>query len=578
VNGSHLRAFFWLRWRLFVNQLRRGGIANVVILSILAALAVLAALGMLIGGFLAGLFLLPTAQPLIHLVVWDVLAVVFLFWWGIGVLTDLQRSEALALDKFLHLPVSLKGAFLINYLSSLFSLSTCIFVPGMAGLTLGLVVGDGAAHVLLLPLVGAFLLMVTALTYQFQGWLASLMANKRRRQTIIVLLTMSMILFCQLPNLINVLRPWEDIRPWDEHAGKAPPTKEEANEKELALERAIYVGNIILPPGWLPLGAMGLVNDNALPALLGTLGMGLIGGASLWRAYRTTVRYYTGQGSSIVRPAPAAPQNLDKTPAYFFEKKLPWVSEPAAAIALASFRSLLRAPEAKMMLLSPILLIIIFGSMFVTRAMDPPEMLRSLIPFGAMAMVLFSMVAMVGNQFGFDRNGFRVYVLCPARRSDILLGKNLAIAPLALGMGGVLALFLAVFYPMGVEYLLAAPAQLLSMFMVFCMMANWLSIISPMAIRPGSLKAAQPKGLAILLSLAFMFLFPAALAPTLLPWAIEVLVQSRGLLTGVPICLVLTLLECAGIGLLYRLVLGWQGDVLQRREQKILDLVTVKSE
>ena len=57
------------------------------------------------------------------LYVWDGLVVAFLFFWLIGLLTDLQRSEALSLDKFLHLPVSLAGVFCINYLSSLLSLS-----------------------------------------------------------------------------------------------------------------------------------------------------------------------------------------------------------------------------------------------------------------------------------------------------------------------------------------------------------------------------------------------------------------------------------------------------------------------
>ena len=93
--------------------------------------------------------------------------------------------------------MSIKGAFLINYLSSLVSLNMVVFLPAMVGLSLGLAFGRGPAMLILLPLVGAFLLMVTALTYQFQGWLASLMVNQRRRRTIIVLVTMAFVLLCQ---------------------------------------------------------------------------------------------------------------------------------------------------------------------------------------------------------------------------------------------------------------------------------------------------------------------------------------------------------------------------------------------
>ena len=256
------------------------------------------------------------------------------------------------------------------------------------------------------------------------------------------------------------------------------------------------------------------------------------------------------------------------------------MSEPAAAVALASFRSLLRAPEAKMMILSPLIMVVVFGSMFLslTLRMNPPdEPSAPLLPFAAMAMVLFSMVALVGNQFGFDRDGFRAYVLCPANRRDILLGKNLAIAPLALGLGMVLTMVLAVVYPMRLDYLLAAPALLISMFLVFCLLANWLSMLVPMAIRPGSLKAVQPRGLAILLNIAFMLLFPVALVPTLLPFGIELACKNMGIMMGVPIYFLLTILQCVGTGLVYRLVLRQQGDLLQRRERTILEMVSVKS-
>ena len=52
-------------------------------------------------------------------------------------MTELQRTEPLSLSKFLHLPVSVNGVFLINYLSSLLRLSLIIFVPVHAGVCTG---------------------------------------------------------------------------------------------------------------------------------------------------------------------------------------------------------------------------------------------------------------------------------------------------------------------------------------------------------------------------------------------------------------------------------------------------------
>jgi hypothetical protein len=83
---------------------------------------------------------------------------------------------------------------------------------------------------------------------------------------------------------------------------------------------------------------------------------------------------------------------------------------------------------------------------------------------------------------------------------------------------------------------------------------------------------------AILLQLLFIFVFPLVLLPALLPLGVELLLESMGWLQGVPLGLVLSLLEGAAVVLLYRLVLTWEGQLLQLREQKILEVVTTKTE
>src|SRR5262249_60871041 len=50
--------------------------------------------------------------------------------------------------------------------------------------------------------------------------------------------------------------------------------------------------------------------------------------------------------------------------------------------------------------------------------------LRPLVATGAFALVTLMMVQLVGNQFAFDRSGFRTYVLSAAPRQDILLGNR----------------------------------------------------------------------------------------------------------------------------------------------------------
>jgi hypothetical protein len=56
VNRQQLFTFFWLRWRVRVNQLRRSGLANRIILWILGVGAALLALLLFIISFPVGLF------------------------------------------------------------------------------------------------------------------------------------------------------------------------------------------------------------------------------------------------------------------------------------------------------------------------------------------------------------------------------------------------------------------------------------------------------------------------------------------------------------------------------------------
>ncbi len=613
MNLQHFWTFLWLHWRLRLNQIKRGGVANAVILGILLVGGVLLGALMFFAMLLIGIFALADVGAPVLMYVWDGLVVAFLFSWMIGLLAELQRAEALSLQKFLHLPVPLGGVFLLNYLSSLVSFTLVLIGPAMAGLILGLAISRGPAMLWLVPLAAAFLLLVTAVSYQFQGWLASLMVNKRRRRTIIVVVTSAFVLLAQLPNLINFYQPWSG-RHDEVHKRFEEEQKElqrafnarEINAEELqrrqkesieklheqsqrtlqTIEKTARILNVVLPPGWLAWAAMALAEGDYPVVFLCLFGMTLLGSASLWRAYRTTLLLYTGQftarmtATKVSAPAPStpAPPKSPAPPASFLERELPGLSPQASAITFAMFRSLVRAPEAKMLLLTPVLMVVVFGAMFLRSETHPPEPVRPLFPVAAMTMILFTLTQLLGNQFGFDRSGFRVFVLCPARRGDILLGKNLAVAPLAGTLGLIGLGVLQIVYPMRVDHLLATLPAFVSMYLIFCLLANCLAILAPMPIASGTMRPTSARGLPLLLNFALTLVLPVALAPVLLPLGVEVLAEEFGSVPGVPICLLLSLLECVGVVFLYRWIIGWQGVWLHAREQRILEIVAAKAE
>ena len=590
MNRDHLRAFIWLRYRLRLNQLRRGGVSNVVILTLAGLFLAIAAIGLLAGGFAVGCWALADVPSVAILAVCDGLVVGLLFLWMIGLAADLQRTEALAIDKVLHLPVSPAGAFLVNYISSLASITLGLFVAGFTGLTLGLTVSHGLQMLLTFVPFVAFVFALTALTYQFQGWLASLMTNPRRRRTIVVGFTMGIILVSQTPQLANLLwirnhkpDPPAKVTPEPTQAvtTSAPPRTSEPDKNRddwQAIAPYVWAGNAILPPGWLPLAAGGLAGGNYLPSLLSTLGLTLIGAASLRRAYRTTLRLYTGQDSSggpaIVTAAPVGPRQLTMV-----EWRLPGISEPTAAVATAALRSLIRAPEAKMILIAPVVMVVVAGGYAATSQSVPPEWLRPLFAAGGGAMVMLAALQIVGNQFGHDRGGFRSYVLSPVSRRDILLGKNLAAVPLVLGLAWVVVAVVGIAFPMRFDHFLAAFCQVISMALVFSVVANTASILAPLPIAAGAMKA-QPARLAqVLVQMLIVFVLPVVIAPTFLPLGLEALaVEFCGVGRGWPIALAFSLIVLVAAAGVYSLALTWQGRLLQIREREILLVVTSKEE
>ena len=182
---------------------------------------------------------------------------------------------------------------------------------------------------------------------------------------------------------------------------------------------------------------MSAAEGRILPSILGLLGMTSIGTVSLWRAYRTTVGLYQGQPTNRNsrptqrdRPAGERPEagRLDARGASprlvgaGFGHCAGWLSL-ARAVARGEDDAVDPGDHEPHLRLDAL----------ASSVSDLPESLRPLVAIGGMGVVLFGVLQLMGNQFGFDRDGFRVFVLCAGARRDILLGKNLAFAPVALG-------------------------------------------------------------------------------------------------------------------------------------------------
>jgi hypothetical protein len=436
---------------------------------------------------------------------------------------------------------------------------------------------------LLLPAILGFVFMLTAWTYCLRGWLAALMVNKRRRRAIIVWVTLLFVGVFQIPNLL-MNTPLLRKRPaaTASESGAAPARNQvlEADNLDfnLALPGRFMAAHIAVPPGWVGYAAMALQQRDPWPACGFAVVGSLVGALGLLRAYRMTLRFYQGaEGETPVR-ALASGETKTRRP-LLVERRLPWLPDDTVALALATFRSLMRAPELKLALIMPIVAGAALSATVFTRPGHPlPNSLRPLVATAAAVIAPFSLAPVMSNVFGLDRNGFCALVLLPTRRDRILLGKNLAFLPCVLAIGLVFLLLAGFLLHLAVTGFVASVLQVLMSFMLFSLVCNLVAILAPYKTAGGTLQARKPKPIVFLAAFITLLTLPVVMAPLLIPAALQAWFFIQGWIPWLPVNLLASLGMLVLIAAFYRAMLPLEGRLLQRREQTILREVTEELE
>ena len=594
-----------MRWQLGKNQLRKAGRINTIVTLVIAGLAVIASIGSFVFALGWSDLLLSRLERQHMMFVWDALSVGFLFMWSISMLVELQRTEMLSLKNLLHLPVSLGGGFFLNYLSSLVSLTLFVFLPTVLGLATASVIQFGSASISVFGLIFAFGFMITAVSYQLRGWLGRLMENKKTRGTVITVTTMLFVLVAQLPSMLSIstigsgreerrairksydddiAKMAKDVESGDVTAGEyteLATARQEAFQSEMdKFESArsakrydmVRTINACVPVGWLALGAGDAAQGKAVIPVLCIFGMTAIGAISLVLSYKGTLRVYTGAHNrelreSTVKTTKAANQSTA------LDRDLPLLTTQQSVVALATLRSTLRAPEAKMALLTPLIMVFVFGSLMWTGKMGSiPAAVRPLTGIGAIGMSMMGTVQMMLNMFGLDRQGFRSYVLMPAERRDILIGKNVGMLPISCLLTAALVLFAAFVSKMQLQHALATLLQVPLAYLIYSIISNYISTVAPIGMAVGTLKPVSMNFSVILMQFVALLMLPLATAPAFVALGAELL--ALNFIGKAPWYLLVTLVQIPLVIFFYRYMITLQGRHLQEREQAILDVIS----
>lgn len=519
--------------------------------------------------FVLGIALLPGAEPLVLMLVWDGVIALFLTLWFAGLLVQLQLGgESLALDKLLHMPISASSAFFVNFLGSQLRVSLIIFLGVMLGLAAASVAVLGPAHLVLFPLMLGLAAMALCVTHQFQSWLGRLFANKRRRGTVVAVAVLVFVVLVNLPALLN--RSLLGDESWGmEQIG-----------------RWALVANAVFPPGWLALGAWGAAGNGVWISALATVGTFGLAVLSLRRSYRKTLgaialddrpgrRVKAAEDKTKPRKDPAAPTvgmvfamppGLGK----MLDPIMRYIPDHSRAVAWVALRLWMRGPQGKMVLLSPLLLIMLYLLIFRGVAQgDWATQFAVLAMLGLMIMMAFNLFS---NLFGQDGGGFRAILLAGVSPTELLLGKNLALLPYALMIGSLIIALLQWVHPLPATHVLANIAQLFVLYLVGCMLGNSFSIRAPWPMSATSMGMRNATAASFLASFLILLLLFVFIAPLAIPLALE-----RGLAQGgssIPLYLIFSLVELPVVAFVYRRLLRSKGRLLGTRMESVLVRVT----
>jgi hypothetical protein len=414
--------------------------------------------------------------------------------------------------------------------------------PLMIGFSIAMPISRGWPAAVAIPLNLSFLFMVTAVTYQFRGWIGEKLKNKRTKGFMMAIIPLSMIaVFVAMTHL---------------------------TDSKLTL--GIF-GSV--PLGWLPAGAVASESGNWMSGALGTLAMTTIGVASLYLAYRTSMRKYTGQEKAGRQKSKAATA-VDWNKSSLFNS-LPFTSGPVSTYALCTLRSLRRAPE-MIAAIIPAAVMFVFGTPYLIgmEGYVIAESIRLLIPMLVIFVTLIGFPAFLFTTFSYDRDGFRGLILAPIHRHDTLLGRNLGIGIPTILSGWLFMFVLQLIVPVGWFWFLGGLVQLLVGYVLLCILGNAISIYFPMGLKRGSMSPVNTSVITLVVLYAGVLVGPmVAMLPLQVVFGIAYVTQQASGMSMGWLYFLLSLGVLVGSWILYRWTLGGLGQQLWNRESKILDIV-----
>jgi ABC-2 type transport system permease protein len=471
-----LRAFAWLRWRMVINAFDKTGARDklerfslaieqigpiLAIVLVLPTAALLGGLGIYVGQSLArgeASGLTPPAAPMVIAVLavrYMLFAVPILAVLGPFFLPAADRTNPVRL---LLLPIPRSALYVAQSSSAFGDPWNVLAIPLLLGLVVGLTIGGAAVAGVLSLLAALCLVLVLVGLSSLAASLLHLVVRDRRRGELIALL---LIVVLPAVGMVPAMLGSAARR----HRTTAPAARERRISP--VVERVRATAMAVAPTEmFLATARRSSQGDttSAVRALGSLAAMGVLVHLVGFVAFRKVLESPGSSSGRRGRPM----RDL-------WTWRLPGLSPPASAVALAQLRLALRTPRGRSILLSPLIVFLLFGSMMYRNAgtadMGPFHFTTGIgLATVCSFFSILSVLPIAMNQFAIDRAGLTLALLSPLREQELLAGKAvgnaLIVAPTALVCmmisaamfpGDPVSLWIALLLGLVAMYLIASP-------------------------------------------------------------------------------------------------------------------------
>jgi hypothetical protein len=285
------------------------------------------------------------------------------------------------------------------------------------------------------------------------------------------------------------------------------------------------------------------------------------------------------------------------------ERSFPGLSQPASAIAAMTWTLFWRSPQMKLAMLLPILqpffLLLVFQQKPTLSEPSNPPVSAVIEPdihveatvwkgtqyqgFYLFAITVFSTYlgsSFASNIFGFDRSGFRFWVLSSIPRSDILKGRNWMFGAMLLVIVLALLIFTNILWSYSWLRVVEVLAAFLAYLPLYLALSNVIAILAPFPVPVQGFQGAKDfSWKSLVLNMALSSLMPVILILCSVPWGIEWAIHTlQPAFRSVPIALLCMPVLIGLAWWLYGRLIELIGQLLQSQQESLLKVVTSKSE